>query len=132
MLKINGRFLKKIFVSLLILAGLLSFLKQFYWDSFSNVNRIELSTPKIKSNQILATSSATSLANEVASISARQKLDVVAKDDFVVNVPVLTYHYVRDAVPPTEELSYHLSVKMADLDSQFAHLAKNGFQTISL
>lgn len=132
MLKEYSPFLKKVFVSVLILAGLMSFLKEFYWDEFSNVNRIEMTIPKIRANQILATSSATRLANEVASISARQKLDVVAKDDYVLNVPVLTYHYIRDAVPPTEELSYHLSVKTADLDNQFAYLAKNGFQTISL
>ena len=132
MLKRNAIFVKKAFVLILVLAGMLSFLKEFYWEEFSNVNRIELSTPKTRATQTLATSSATSLANEVASISAKQKLNVIVKDDFVVRVPVLTYHYIRDAVPPTEELNYHLSVKTADLDSQFAYLAKNGFQIISL
>ncbi len=132
MLKTNGNFLKKTLVCILILAGLFCFLNQFYWSDFSNVNRVELTTQKIRSNQILATASQSKLADEVASVSARQRLNVVAKDDFVVNVPVLMYHYVRDAVPPTEELSYHLSVKTEDLDKQFSYLQQNGYQTLSL
>ncbi len=126
------KFFKKVFVAVLIVGGLLSFFKEFYWEEFSNVNIIELSTEKVRESQILATSSAINLAREVASISARQKLEIKTENDFVVHVPVLMYHYVRDAVPPTEELSYHLSVKVAELDRQFEYLSKNGFQTISL
>ncbi len=132
MLGNKGKFFKKVLISVFILAGCFSFLKEFYWTEFSNVNRIELNTPKIRANQILATSSQTRLENEVASVSAKQKLNVVAKNDFVVNIPVLMYHYVRDAVPPSEELSYHLSVRIEELDKQFSYLAQNGYQTLSL
>src|SRR3990172_5629790 len=132
MLGNKGNFFKKVLISIFILAGCFSFLKEFYWTEFSNVNRIELNTPKIRVNKILATSSQTKLADEVASVSAKQKLNVVAKNDFVVNIPVLMYHYVRDAVPPSEELSYHLSVRIEELDKQFSYLAQNGYQTLSL
>jgi peptidoglycan/xylan/chitin deacetylase (PgdA/CDA1 family) len=132
MLKNKTTFIKKILVSFLIVAGVVSLLRQFYWKDFSTANRLELSTPKLKEGQILATSSTPLNVNEVASISARQKLGTQITDDFVVEVPVLTYHYIRDAVPPSEELSYHLSVKVADLESQFSYLAQSGFHTLSL
>lgn len=127
MLKNNGKFLKQVLVSCLILAGLASFLKEFYGGASLSVNPPIISRP-----QILAYSEQTNIAREVATIAARQKLNVVPKDDFSVSVPVLMYHYVRDTALPPEDLSYFLSVKIKDLDEQFSYLQQNGFQTLSL
>jgi len=132
MLKKRSQFFKKVFVFCLVLAGAFCFVKEFYWDDFSSVAKVDLENPKIKAKQILATASPRSVSAEIASISAKQKLGVKSSDDYVVKIPVLIYHHIRDSVPPSEELSYHLSVKVADLESQFNYLWENRYQSISL
>lgn len=118
-------FLKLIFVLVLISTGLLSFLKE---TSFFNQR------PKLSQNQQRSLTEKI-FPNSLVANSLVPKINFLtnnATGDYVIKVPILTYHHIRSDVPLTEELTYGYSVSPAVLDQQLSFLANNSYQTISL
>ena len=48
-----------------------------------------------------------------------------------INVPILTYHYIRENPDRNDRLGFALSVTPADFAAQMDWLARNGYQTIT-
>lgn len=55
-----------------------------------------------------------------------------AQAEFALDVPVLTYHYIRQAPNQEEDpLGFSLSVTPADFREQMSYLADHGYQTVT-
>jgi peptidoglycan/xylan/chitin deacetylase (PgdA/CDA1 family) len=57
--------------------------------------------------------------------------DVLAPGPYAINLPILTYHYIRVNPDPYDRLGFALSVTPADFAAQMDWLARNGYHPIS-
>lgn len=53
------------------------------------------------------------------------------KQQTIVQLPVLMYHYIRTVTDPRDKLGYNLSVTPKDFEQQMRYLAENKFTTVT-
>ncbi|MSQ15835.1 MAG: polysaccharide deacetylase family protein [Dehalococcoidia bacterium] len=63
--------------------------------------------------------------------SSLERVELLAKNERAVNVPVLMYHYIRVNPTPNDTLGLSLSVSPEDFEKHAAYLAKKGYNTIT-
>jgi peptidoglycan/xylan/chitin deacetylase (PgdA/CDA1 family) len=115
--------LKTFFISLLIVAGLASLIKETVFQ-----NRGEV----LAANNYSTTTGLQDFLLEHYLNNTGSKIEKSEKGSFSLRVPVLMYHYIRRGILPRDRIPYILTVTPEDFDKQLGFLSSEGYQTISL
>lgn len=122
MVKDNGYLLKSFLIIFVVLGGIISLIIQF----FPTVEIASAQTEKV------ASFSATVADDFIPQATSSAQIAPEKLNNFSVRVPVLMYHYIRNNLAITDELSFKLSVSPQNLEQQLSYLAENGYLTLSL
>lgn len=119
----RNSFWRVVFVTALISLGLISLFRETVFKTGTVLAAQDTYSTALVEN---------STTDELPQLDFRTEINPQTGMNFSVKVPVLMYHYVRRGINPKDKEAYFLSVTPENLDSQFAFLTQNNFQTISL